>query len=207
MIFRQPARLGATQPGRVYSASSGILRIETPEHCLVNGSFQLHFDGKSHVSNGCKMYLLRSPVHIACVGNPLFTGNVGSNDTNKAFPTCEQPNGIWLSFPIFRPARVFGPTSEPPQTTVMQKLAMYLHSAHPLSRQRPLMSASLFNAPRVFPKTDGPSFPVGFPVRPCSDSSVGSPQRWAFVCHFEHGEGDMAELSIAMRTSGNSRSY
>ena len=27
----------------------------------------LYFDGKNHVSNGCKMYLLRSPVEFAQV--------------------------------------------------------------------------------------------------------------------------------------------
>ena len=33
----------------------------TPEHCLVNGGFPLFCWKKQHVSNGCKMYLLRSP--------------------------------------------------------------------------------------------------------------------------------------------------
>ena len=31
---------------------------------LVNGGFPLVFGGKGHVSNGCNMYLLRSPAHV-----------------------------------------------------------------------------------------------------------------------------------------------
>ena len=42
----------------------------TPEHCLVNGGVPLFWSKKPHVSNGCKMYLLRSPVKIA-----LLTAN------------------------------------------------------------------------------------------------------------------------------------
>ena len=36
--------------------------LHTPEHCLVNGGFPLVWWKKQHVSNGCKMYLLRSAV-------------------------------------------------------------------------------------------------------------------------------------------------
>ena len=35
--------------------------MDPPEHCLVSGGVPLFRCGKSHASNGCNMYLLRSP--------------------------------------------------------------------------------------------------------------------------------------------------
>ena len=54
-----PGALGASGSDS-FACGSGIRMHYTPEHCPVNGGFQLYFCGKSNMLQMGKMYLLRS---------------------------------------------------------------------------------------------------------------------------------------------------
>ena len=63
----------------------------TPEHCLVNGGFPLFWVGKSHVSNGCNMYLLRSPAKLPL--SPLHPAPIWARPSWRAEPRRRIPPG------------------------------------------------------------------------------------------------------------------
>ena len=78
----------------------------SPAHCLVNCGFPLSWWKKQHVSNGCKMYLLRSPVLLWFSfkatekkgGNPgsppaLGTENPAASATASAGSSAASPGG------------------------------------------------------------------------------------------------------------------
>ena len=77
----------------------------TPEHCLVNGGFLL-FWWKKHVSNGCKMYLLRSPETYGHFLSGVWLTNMAHTyGTRKKTGTIGSQIWLWLkkTEPIFEP--------------------------------------------------------------------------------------------------------
>ena len=78
----------------------------TPEHCLVNGGFPSCWWFFSHVSNGCKTCLLRSPgVCPSLVQTAPSAGDTARRSMSRlptirrraACPACPAPRELWPS--------------------------------------------------------------------------------------------------------------